>query len=177
MLLLYSFPPQISHPAGIWKSFSSPRQDLGDQCCQISRLFTSTACSDLQVSLCESCDCSCWRQCAGVLRETGLHCFYFMWLSCLFCHISFSDFCCCCCSPSLVLLNSQSLLISVSCGLGPLEVLSAGSKDVSYRVTFGFLCSGCHRCSLNKTPNTMLLRIHPKSWNSNSPHLPRHELI
>lgn len=67
VLLPYSFSPQISHPISIWKSFSSPRQDLSEQCCQILRLFTSTACSDLQERLCESCDCSCWRQAAAGL--------------------------------------------------------------------------------------------------------------
>lgn len=76
VLLLYSFPLQVSNQAGIWKSCSPPQEDLCEQCHQISRLFAPVAHSDLQISLCEV----CWRQAAaglvGVfLRERVLNLF------------------------------------------------------------------------------------------------------
>lgn len=125
MLLLYSFPLQVSHPIGIWKSCSPPQQDLCEQCRQISRLFASAARSDLWMRLCEACDRRWWRQAAAGLAVCGSSRgkrFEFILISYdfLVCFATFLSLILVCLFvwASLVLPSSQTLLISVSCRLG-----------------------------------------------------------
>lgn len=100
------------------------QQDLCEQCCQVSSLFASGALPDMQIRLCKACHCNCWRQSAAghaagrtSFKGGGFECVLISndLLVCFATLLALISFL----LASLILSRSQSLLLSVSCRVGP----------------------------------------------------------